>query len=115
MNKSESYVKKISGLQRQLRSEIVRLMRQSGQQEIPLLPKKSTDRVWVVFYQEYLSEYRTGYLDMVKYNNGELSFEIMWSNGDIIEISENSSPLFMDIPEVMIKIYKNLWNQINNS
>jgi len=114
MDKSGNYTQKLNCLKRQIRNGIVLLMRKSGSQEVHLLPKKSQDTVWVVFYEEYLSEYRTGYLDMVKYHAGKLSFEIIWGNGEIIEISEKSSPLFMDMPEIMIKIYKNLWNEINN-
>ena len=114
MDKSGNYLRKLMCLQRQIRGGIEKLMRKSGRQEIHLLPKKSKDAVWVVFYEEYLSQYRTGYLDTVKYHAGNLSFEIIWDDGDIIEISEKSSPLFMDMPEIMIKIYNNLLNELNN-
>jgi hypothetical protein len=113
MYKSEKYAKRLCRLQGQIRDDIARLVRTSGMDDMFLSSQNSADTVWVVFYEEYLSEYRTGYLHRVFYRHETLSFEIIWGEGDFIEISEKTSPLFMDMPEIMIKIYKNLLNEIN--
>jgi hypothetical protein len=113
MDKTGKYAERLQTLRQQIRGDIVRLMRRSGAEDMFLSPRKSADTVWVVFRVDYLSEYRTGYLHRVFYRDKTLSFEIIWGDGDVIEISENTCPLFMDMPEVMIKIYKNLLNEIN--
>jgi hypothetical protein len=113
MDKSGKYAERLQTLQRMIRSDIVRLMCRSGAGDMFLSPRKSADTVWVVFCVDYLSEYRIGYLHRVFYRDKTLSFEIIWGDGDVIEISEKVCPLFMDMPEVMLKIYKNLLNEIN--
>ncbi|MDR2810445.1 MAG: hypothetical protein LBB84_07820 [Tannerellaceae bacterium] len=113
MDKSGKYAERLQILQRQIRGDIVRLMRRSGAEDMFLSPRKSAGTVWAVFRMDYLSEYHTGYLHRVFYRNKTLSFEIICGDGDMIEISENTCPFFMDIPAVMIKIYKNLLNEIN--
>jgi hypothetical protein len=113
MCKPEKYAGQLQKLQRQIRGDIAKLMRTCGADDMFLSSRKSADTVWVVFYADYLSEYRIGYLHRVFYREKTLSFEIIWGEGDIIEISEKSYPLFMEMPEIMIKIYRNLLNEID--
>jgi hypothetical protein len=111
MNKPEKYAGQLQRLQRRIRGDIAQLMRTCGTDELFLSSRKSDGTVWVVFYVDYLSEYRTGYLHRVFYRKKTLSFEIIRGEGDIIELSEKTCPLFMEMPEVMIKIYRNLLNE----
>jgi len=113
MDKSGKYAVRYKNLQQQIRNDITRLMQDSGMEDVFLAPKKSADKVWVVFLDDYISQYFIGYLDRVLYKDKTLSFEIIYDNGIFTEISEDTFPLFMEMPEVMIKIYKSILNEIN--
>jgi hypothetical protein len=106
MGKIENIEYRLALLQKELREETVDLMRDYGEEKMPLDSQKEPVTVW--YYDGYNAGYCKGTVCAVFYRDETLLLEIEDEYGETLQLNEHSGDLAFDVPERMIAVYRKM-------
>jgi hypothetical protein len=105
MKKTDRIEQKFIRLQKELRDATVILMRDYGDEKMPLDAKEAVN-IW--YYDDYNSGYCRGKVCAVLYRDKTLLLEIENEYGDRLQLNEQLGDLAFDVPEWMIAVYRKM-------